>query len=69
MGFINRQVAYPNKKKLIVLEIKRGYDGEIESLVVSEERQDGSVTNTGTQIEADAFKTIIEQMIEEALSN
>ena len=63
MVFINRQVQYPNRKKLNIKEINRGNDGEIEFLVVEEERQEGELTNAGTQIEAETLKTIIKEMI------
>ena len=68
MGFINRNVEYPNKKKLTVVEVNRGYDGEIESLVVEEERQEGDVNKEGTPIEASALRTVIMEIIIDLLT-
>ena len=68
MGFINRNVEYPNKKKLTVVEVNRGYDGEIESLVVEEERQEEDVYEEGTPIEASALRTVIMEIIIDLLT-
>lgn len=68
MEFINREVEFPNRKKLIVVSVNRGYDGEIESMEVEVERNEGDVTHAGTELKAEVLKAIIENMIASALS-
>lgn len=68
MGFINRGVEFPNKKKLIIKEVSRDNDGEIESLVVEEEREEGIVYEAGTALEASTLQEIIQGMIATTLS-
>ena len=68
MGFINREVEFPNKKKLIIKEVSRDNDGEIESLVVEEEREEGIVYEAGTALEASTLQEIIQGMIATTLS-
>lgn len=68
MGFINREVEFPNKKKLIIKEVNRDNDGEIESLVVEEEREEGIVYVAGTALEASTLQEIIQGMIATTLS-
>ena len=68
MGFINREVEFPNKKKLIIKEVSRDNDGEIESLVVEEEREEGIVYVAGTALEASTLQEIIQGMIATTLS-
>ena len=68
MGFINRGVEFPNKKKLIIKEVSRDNDGEIESLVVEEEREEGIVYVAGTALEASTLQEIIQGMIATTLS-
>ena len=68
MVFINRGVEFPNKKKLIIKEVSRDNDGEIESLVVEEEREEGIVYEAGTALEASTLQEIIQGMIATTLS-
>ena len=68
MGFINREVEISNKKKLIIKEVSRDNDGEIESLVVEEEREEGIVYEAGTALEASTLQEIIQGMIATTLS-
>ena len=68
MGFNNRNVEFPNRKKLTIKEVSRDNDGEIESLVVEEEKEEGIVYEAGTSIEANTLQEIIQCMIATTLS-
>ena len=68
MGFVNRKVEFPNRKKLTVLKVNRGFDGEIESMEVDVQRNEGFVYTGGTELKASILKSIIESMIASSLS-
>ncbi len=61
--FTDRDVQYPNRKKLTVVETIKNYNDEIEELIVDEERCEGNVVTEGTQLKADALNQIIQNMI------
>ena len=61
--FTDRNVQYPNRKKLTVVETIKNYNDEIEELIVDVERNEGNVTTEGTPLKADALNQIIQNMI------
>ena len=68
MEFVNREVNFPNRRKLIVVSVNRGNNGEIESMEVDVERPEEIPSKTGTKLEASILKSIIESMIASSLS-
>ena len=66
MGFVNRNVENTNRKVLKVLETSK-QNNEITELVVEEYRYEGEVYSEGTPLEANSFKTIVQEVIDNDL--
>ena len=60
MRFINRVSQYPNNKKLHVNSIEYS-NGEISKLYVTEEKNEGSVTVVGTELNAENLNKAFEE--------
>lgn len=60
--FIDRKVQYPNRKKLIVKNVSYNEKGQIEELIVDEERSEGLIYQDGTKLDAQNMNDIIEKL-------
>ena len=68
MAFQNRQVQYPNRKRLIVKQINKDTSGNITSLIVDVERNEGTVSVEGTTLSAETLTAEINRLISEQSS-
>ncbi len=68
MAFQNRQVQYPNRRRLVVKEIQTDATGKITSLIVDVERNEGVVSVEGTTLSAENITAEIKQLISEQSS-
>lgn len=62
--FKDRDVQYPNRKKLTIKDITYDENGEIYELIVDEVRNEGTVYNSGTPLNASNLNATIKEMID-----
>lgn len=61
--FKDRDVQYPNRKKLKIKDITFDENGDIKELLVEEIRSEGVIYNTGTPLKSNALEEVITNMI------
>ena len=62
--FKDRDVQYPNRKKLTIKDITYDENGEIYELIVDEVRNEGTIYETGTPLKAANLNATIKEMID-----
>lgn len=62
--FVDRDVQYPNRKKLTIKDITYDENGEIYELIVDEARNEGTIYETGTPLKAAILNSTIKEMID-----
>lgn len=65
--FVDRDVQYPNRKKLKVQDIIYDDNGEIYEIIVDEERTEGEVYEVGTPLKASNLNAIVEEIINSSI--
>ena len=69
MAFQDRQAEHLNRKKLTVIDVTKDTNGDIVSLVVDVEREEGTVTVEGTPLNANTLNLEIQSAVEAVLSS
>ncbi|MBP3503512.1 MAG: hypothetical protein J6K18_00085 [Bacilli bacterium] len=65
--FVDREVQYPNRKKLTIKDITYDENGEIYELIVDEARNEGTIYENGTPLKASNLNATVKEMIESAV--
>lgn len=67
-NFKNRNVEYPNRKRVTIQKIEYDNNGEIIELIADLEREEGKVNEEGTALNAESLNEVIQNMIDKEIN-